>query len=268
MIVMFFRQLGLLLWKNFVIRKRHPLRTVLEIVWPILLFSILVSIRLTRPSEKLAECHYPARALPSAGVLPWIETMFCNLDNPCFNVPVASETPGQINDPPTEKRGLIGGIGSVLDTMESETNFFTYPERYAQDVEVLRVMIREITKPDSLVKASFTILMGNSTQVEDSLLRIGLSQDLATTVLASEVTVSQVTALYTIQDRRGLVCNYSSLGALVSIPSTAPLNASETSDELCSLGDDQLNSVWNTLLQGADLQNFLSNEVRHIAIFS
>lgn len=41
--------------------------------------------------------HYPARAMPSAGVFPWFKSILCDVQNPCFTVPVASETPGQIN---------------------------------------------------------------------------------------------------------------------------------------------------------------------------
>ena len=73
------RRLGLLLWKNGLIRLRHPIRTFFEIIWPLLIFVILISIRLSINLRTYPECHYPARALPSAGVFPWIQSMYCNL---------------------------------------------------------------------------------------------------------------------------------------------------------------------------------------------
>ena len=45
--------------------------------------------------------HYPARALPSAGVFPWVKSLVCDLQNPCFQTEVPSEIPGQINDQAT-----------------------------------------------------------------------------------------------------------------------------------------------------------------------
>uniref|UniRef100_H2YX24 ABC transporter domain-containing protein n=1 Tax=Ciona savignyi TaxID=51511 RepID=H2YX24_CIOSA len=96
---MFWQQLRLLLWKNFILRKRHPIRTIIEVLWPIFLFAILVAIRKTQPIDTKGECHYPGRAMPSAGIYPWFKSMFCDLENPCFSKEVPSEVPGQINSP-------------------------------------------------------------------------------------------------------------------------------------------------------------------------
>lgn len=42
--------------------------------------------------------HYPNKAMPSAGVLPWIQGMMCNIQNPCWNYSTPGETPGQVNN--------------------------------------------------------------------------------------------------------------------------------------------------------------------------
>lgn len=42
--------------------------------------------------------HYPNKAMPSAGVIPWIQGMVCNLENPCLPYPTPGETPGQVNN--------------------------------------------------------------------------------------------------------------------------------------------------------------------------
>jgi len=39
------RQLYLLLWKNYQLRKRKKIRFIIEIVWPLTLFLILVWVR-------------------------------------------------------------------------------------------------------------------------------------------------------------------------------------------------------------------------------
>jgi len=42
--------------------------------------------------------HYPNKPLPSAGVLPWVQGMLCNIQNPCVSYPTPGEAPGQVNN--------------------------------------------------------------------------------------------------------------------------------------------------------------------------
>uniref|UniRef100_A0A7M4FEB7 P-type phospholipid transporter n=1 Tax=Crocodylus porosus TaxID=8502 RepID=A0A7M4FEB7_CROPO len=38
--------------------------------------------------------HFPNKAMPSAGTLPWLHGIFCNMNNPCFQRPTPGESPG------------------------------------------------------------------------------------------------------------------------------------------------------------------------------
>jgi len=113
----FWKQLKLLLWKNWILRKRHPIKTLIEIIWPTFLFAVMVAIRKSEEVANVDECHYPARAMPSAGVYPWMKSIVCDLSNPCFPTEVPSEVPGQINNPQTSAYtdGLISSL-SLLST--------------------------------------------------------------------------------------------------------------------------------------------------------
>nr|XP_041566914.1 phospholipid-transporting ATPase ABCA7 isoform X2 [Taeniopygia guttata] len=91
-------QLGLLLWKNFTYRRRQRIQLAIEILWPLFLFLILVSVRRSHPPFKQHECHFPNKALPSAGTLPWLQGIICNLNNPCFRHPTAGEAPGVVGN--------------------------------------------------------------------------------------------------------------------------------------------------------------------------
>uniref|UniRef100_A0A8C7ZZ47 ABC transporter domain-containing protein n=1 Tax=Oryzias sinensis TaxID=183150 RepID=A0A8C7ZZ47_9TELE len=91
-------QFSLLLWKNFTLRKRQKVRLLVEILWPLFLFVILVAVRTTTKPVNKGQCHYPNKAMPSAGLLPWLQGMMCNIDNPCYNDPTPGETPGQVNN--------------------------------------------------------------------------------------------------------------------------------------------------------------------------
>ncbi|XP_039092407.1 retinal-specific phospholipid-transporting ATPase ABCA4 [Hyaena hyaena] len=94
----FARQIQLLLWKNWTLRKRQKIRFVVELVWPLSLFLLLIWLRNVNPLYSQHECHFPNKAMPSAGMLPWLQGMFCNVNNPCFQSPTPGESPGIVSN--------------------------------------------------------------------------------------------------------------------------------------------------------------------------
>ncbi|TNN65133.1 Retinal-specific ATP-binding cassette transporter [Liparis tanakae] len=42
--------------------------------------------------------HFPNKAMPSTGILPWIQGIFCNANNPCFQYPTRGESPGLVSN--------------------------------------------------------------------------------------------------------------------------------------------------------------------------
>uniref|UniRef100_A0A6Q2Z807 P-type phospholipid transporter n=1 Tax=Esox lucius TaxID=8010 RepID=A0A6Q2Z807_ESOLU len=87
-------QVRLLLWKNWIIRKRQKIRFFMEIMWPVVLFMGLVWLRRANPLYRQHECHFPNKAMPSSGILPWIQGIFCNANNPCFQYTTKGEGSG------------------------------------------------------------------------------------------------------------------------------------------------------------------------------
>uniref|UniRef100_A0ACB8F2Y2 Retinal-specific ATP-binding cassette transporter n=1 Tax=Sphaerodactylus townsendi TaxID=933632 RepID=A0ACB8F2Y2_9SAUR len=73
-------------------------RLLVELLWPLSLFLVLVWLRRTNPVYRQHECHFPNKAMPSAGTLPWLQGIFCNLNNPCFRSPTRGESPGIVSN--------------------------------------------------------------------------------------------------------------------------------------------------------------------------
>lgn len=95
----FFNQLRLLLWKNFTLRKRQKLRLIAEISFPLALFMILVIVRTTRDLRvPHPECHFDGKALPSAGVLPFLQTYACTYNNTCYQTVTPDERPDTLGN--------------------------------------------------------------------------------------------------------------------------------------------------------------------------
>uniref|UniRef100_A0A8B9C8D0 ATP binding cassette subfamily A member 4 n=1 Tax=Anser brachyrhynchus TaxID=132585 RepID=A0A8B9C8D0_9AVES len=74
------------------------LRLLVELVWPLSLFLALVWLRKANPLYRQHECHFTNKAMPSAGTLPWLHGIFCNMHNPCFRSPTHGESPGVVSN--------------------------------------------------------------------------------------------------------------------------------------------------------------------------
>lgn len=91
-------QLMLLLWKNYTYRRRQPIQLLVELLWPLFLFFILVAVRHSHPPLEHHECHFPNKPLPSAGTVPWLQGLVCNVNNSCFQHPTPGEKPGVLSN--------------------------------------------------------------------------------------------------------------------------------------------------------------------------
>uniref|UniRef100_A0A8C9Y356 ATP-binding cassette, sub-family A (ABC1), member 1A n=1 Tax=Sander lucioperca TaxID=283035 RepID=A0A8C9Y356_SANLU len=74
------------------------IQLLIEIIWPLFIFFILISVRIHYPPYEQHECHFPNKAMPSAGSLPWVQGIICNANNPCFRNPTPGESPGVVGN--------------------------------------------------------------------------------------------------------------------------------------------------------------------------
>uniref|UniRef100_A0A2C9LYM1 Uncharacterized protein n=1 Tax=Biomphalaria glabrata TaxID=6526 RepID=A0A2C9LYM1_BIOGL len=58
---------------------------VMELILPVILLSLVTVMRLGSLPSKNQECHYQKWSMPSAGVVPFLQSYVCNIDNYCFN---------------------------------------------------------------------------------------------------------------------------------------------------------------------------------------
>uniref|UniRef100_A0A4W6FFI7 ATP binding cassette subfamily A member 4 n=1 Tax=Lates calcarifer TaxID=8187 RepID=A0A4W6FFI7_LATCA len=91
------------------------IRFLVEIFWPVLLFIGLVWLRKANPLYQQHECHFPNKAMPSAGILPWIQGIFCNANNPCFRYPTRGESPGVVSNYNNSVAGWVNVVFSASD---------------------------------------------------------------------------------------------------------------------------------------------------------
>ncbi|XP_051935677.1 phospholipid-transporting ATPase ABCA1b isoform X2 [Hippocampus zosterae] len=132
-------QLALLLWKNLTYRRRQKLQLLVEIVWPLFIFFILIGVRLSYPPYEQHQCHFPNKAMPSAGTLPWLQGILCNANNPCFRSPTPGESPG-----------VVGNFNdSIISRLFSDAKKILLYSQNDQNLEGFKELARALRKLQS-----------------------------------------------------------------------------------------------------------------------
>ncbi|XP_075981913.1 lipid droplet defective isoform X2 [Anticarsia gemmatalis] len=114
------RQLRLLLWKDYLIRKRKVI-TLAGVIWASAVIFSLHIVRVNVDNEVYPTCGFPARALPSAGMLPFMQSFMCTINNECSPLDQYDEIPSYENSKLTQLTRRLGPIlnESTLDVASS-----------------------------------------------------------------------------------------------------------------------------------------------------
>ncbi|XP_020558036.1 ATP-binding cassette sub-family A member 1 isoform X1 [Oryzias latipes] len=249
----FFHQLYLLLWKNVTYRRRNKIQLIIELAWPLFLFLILIAVRQSHPPYKQGQCHFPNKALPSAGTLPWIQSIVCNVNNPCFRSPTPGETPGvagNFNNSLLSRvfmdaQALLLGRGNqsytaFQDLMESVrllgTRFESSPTVPLKDCLVANETV-----------STFLLTNGSlSSETVDRLMNAHLNIQVART--AAQMPLKDV------------VCNGSLLEKMLSVEGGAT-NMTDLQTQLCNLPAEVLKEAESLFFSQLDLTKFITREL-------
>lgn len=60
--------------------------------------AVSKSLQRTNVFSVFSTGHFPNKAMPSAGTLPWVQGIICNANNPCFRYPTPGEAPGVVGN--------------------------------------------------------------------------------------------------------------------------------------------------------------------------
>ncbi|XP_068429142.1 uncharacterized protein abca12 [Clinocottus analis] len=158
----FFRQLKLLLWKNWLAAIRQPLWSMTLIVWPLIIFTIIAVARKQFPPVLKDTCFVGPRNLPSAGFFPFLQTLMCNTDSNCQNK-------SSLVNPASLKSART----FPMDPSSSPQfqRIFNFPGNSRHDAEALIKALTNLLGPShqgssnnaSLMNAVITTLPGNQT---------------------------------------------------------------------------------------------------------
>ncbi|XP_007428699.1 ATP-binding cassette sub-family A member 1 [Python bivittatus] len=247
----FWTQLGLLLWKNFTFRRRQTAQLLIEITWPLFIFFILMSVRLTYPPYEQHECHFPNKAMPSAGTLPWVQGIICNANNPCFRFPTPGETPG-----------IVGNFNkSIVYRLFSDAKrllLYSQKDTSIMAIQQVVVKLQKIGKSALDMKVQ-DFLVDNETFSDFLHHNASLSQPAVDEILNAKVNLQQVlTSGYQMSLKD--LCNFTKLPEPVAIN-----NASVAL--MCSMPKEQLASLERAFQDNVDFIKPILNGITSNSTF-
>ncbi|XP_074859387.1 retinal-specific phospholipid-transporting ATPase ABCA4 [Carettochelys insculpta] len=245
------RQVRLLLWKNWTLRKRQKLRFLVELAWPLSLFLVLVWLRKANPVYRQHECHFPNKAMPSAGMLPWLQGIFCNMNNPCFRTPTPGESPGIVSNYNNSTLARvyqdaqelllqapeIQDLGRIWEELRIFTQFMetmrTNPERIAGR----GLRIRDILKEEETL-TSFLLT------------EAGLSDSVVFQLINSQVRPEQFA--YGVPDLtlKDIACSQTLLNRFIIFSSQRGMHA--VYNAMCALSQESLQRIEDSLYANVD----------------
>ncbi|XP_018647577.1 hypothetical protein Smp_056290 [Schistosoma mansoni] len=113
----FFIHYQLLMWKNFLLRKRRPGFLLAEILVPLMIPIILVGIRTESPPVNENTCHVRSINLPTMGLFSYLQSIVCNFLYRCHSIDPDS-TSQQFNY--TVFGNLLENISSIVGDLLTE----------------------------------------------------------------------------------------------------------------------------------------------------
>ncbi|CAN9500931.1 unnamed protein product [Ophioblennius macclurei] len=248
----FLKHLYLLLWKNITFRKRNKIQLIIELLWPLFLFVILISVRHSHPPYKQSQCHFPNKALPSAGTLPWIQGIVCNINNPCFHSPTPGETPGQAGNFDNSILSRLFVDAQTVLSYSGNRSFSGFQE-LMESVQKLgernggwpNLPVKECLRANETFS---TFLLTNSSlspETVDQLLRARINFQLSLSGLQMQL--------------KDLVCNATVLRQWLTVDEgEAAMDNLQT--QLCDQPADLLQEAERLFLSQLDLSKFLTRE--------
>ncbi|OQR75501.1 ATP-binding cassette sub-family A member 1-like [Tropilaelaps mercedesae] len=148
----FWGQLRLLLWKNGLSHSRQKLRVTIEIIWPLLLFLILMWVRTRGLKLYIHECHFDQKAMPSAGLVPFIQSTVCTLNNTCHEKTAARNSYAFEYNTSLMVQ-LLEDIDIIVKQKLHGDTLKTI-RKLSSDLEELSAFVKKVTNPEVPLKGT------------------------------------------------------------------------------------------------------------------
>ncbi|MXQ93868.1 hypothetical protein E5288_WYG008118 [Bos mutus] len=223
----------------------------LEVAWPLFIFLILISVRLSYPPYEQHECHFPNKAMPSAGTLPWVQGIICNANNPCFRYPTPGEAPG-----------VVGNFNkSIVSRLFSDARrllLYSHRDTSMKDIRKVLKTLYQIERFSSRLKLQ-DFLVDNETFSGFLHHNLSLPRPTVDKMLGADVSLRKV-FLQGYQLHLSNLCNGSKLGEVIRL-------GDQEVSRFCSLPREKLNAAEQVLRSNLDILKPVLTKLNSTSLF-
>ncbi|KAH9502477.1 ATP-binding cassette sub- A member 12 [Bulinus truncatus] len=248
------RQFMFLVWKNILFRRSHPGVVVLELVWPVIVIGTVSIMRTGVPAVKFKDCYYQARAMPSAGLVPFLQTFVCNLDNHCF----AKEEKLVASELFTKNLAAVTNDLSSIFASNESLNLLTLFNNSNGVIHLVRTVIKNKEVLEKIENMTYLqYYLRNVTQVKVMLVN---ELKLLTAYEASDLSMSKfnlakVLNVTSFTNLTGIICDPSKLKSFILFPNIS--NIVNISNSLCTMDMSETAELSNKFIAQLNLSSII-----------
>ncbi|XP_053595540.1 uncharacterized protein LOC103571174 isoform X2 [Microplitis demolitor] len=258
-------QLGLLLWKNYVVRKRRPGILGLVFLWPVVVFMLLYTVRDNVDPEYNPTCQFPARRMPRDGLLPFVQSYICSIGNPC-------EPLDEYEQVPSYEKATLGPLMMELQPVLRNNTILEAVETLPQSVKFLKSMAEILTRPEIKKLFDRGIKLGDLFNNHDTVKHVlqsqmpGVREDLVDDLFEASIKLYYLIESFGSSNIDGIVCSPESLKQFIVVPKEQDLVT--ISQVLCNLDPNKIPEILERLARHLDFEGLLEVVSRVMAKFS
>nr|XP_037871414.1 uncharacterized protein LOC101740576 isoform X2 [Bombyx mori] len=239
------RQLRLLLWKDYLIRKRKIV-TLGGIVWTLSIMMMLYVVRINVDNQDFPSCTFPARALPSAGTITFLQSFICSVNNECSPMDDYEEIPAYENSKLSQIRKKLAPImnETVLDVVTSVPDALKLLSTLA-DVADEPAFVN-FTKNGLIVQDLFT----NTARMKRyAVSHLGIDADVAQSLMNAQIKFEGILK----GNLRG--CSEETIEKVLLVGNKTQIEA--IAKGLCSLTDDEMYKIFMDLIMEINFGKYI-----------
>lgn len=249
------------------LRLRQPVILALELLWPLTIFLLVLLLRKVVPPVSQETCYYNARALPSAGGLPLLQSLICNVDNKCLNKSSYEEIPTY---PGSRINELVQDLSPLLQD-ESILSVIKSLPVLADLLRPLEALFQDETTQKLLGKGlPLTDVIGNKRHARSILLgHTNMTPETVDALLESRINVPAVLHVLasSLKQKSSHECNVDTLSSYIMLKDVGVLQA--VAGSLCNMSKENQVNLMKELQSVFDygkVMNLVSQVVKSLGL--
>ncbi|UYV67345.1 ABCA1 [Cordylochernes scorpioides] len=232
------------------------IRLVVELIWPLALFLILMWVRSKGLKQHIHQCHFDEKAMPSVGLFPFIQKTLCTFNNTCYPTLLREEDHEAAGDFIGFDSSLIlefvADLERIIKPHKSARNM-EIRKRLSKDLELLSRFVKKFTDPEYPIDSRIAIkdlVNEESLATKYPYPQLPLTHSAVQELLFSTISIRHLQKVFDRgnQTLRQYLCDSGGLEEMIQ-----PGDQTLLISEVCALNPNNLTRLSHILIKETDL---------------